>query len=283
VENKIAKSKLFIGTKVNICKKCHVSWINEKISEEILLKYYKQEYSEWRRKEGLSPKEYFENKKNLVKAYRAKTQLELAKSYLEGYPSNVLDIGCGPGTLLYLAKAEYFPKVNLFGLEPDDYAQDNLRYLNTTVYASLDEIPANFFDLVVMSHILEHYDITNIWEILDCVRKALSKKGILLLEVPNADFVKYPEKINQNQEPHLSFFSIDALRILLRKSGFSIDFEKTVGKPLRKSWFWYWSKFKNMLFKFFGNRKRMIYGRDYRSIRVIARNAEKQISISPDS
>ena len=80
-----------------------------------------------------------------------------------------------------------------------------------------------------MSHVLEHFQAYQLESILTNLLNYLAYDGVLIVEVPNDNFKIFnPEYVNQS--PHLSFFSLDSIKILFEKNGFEILYLNTVGK-----------------------------------------------------
>jgi SAM-dependent methyltransferase len=270
VQNQNAKSPLFRDTTISICTKCQISWITEEISQSDLHNYYKEEYGKWRRL-SVSPKEHFSNDSNLFKPHRAKTQLQLAQKYLKKRPSKILDIGAGLGTTLYIAKSQFYPEADLFAMEPDKYARENLHYLGAEIYTDYRMIKKRSFDLVIVSHVLEHLNFSEMSNLLQHIHASLMDDGVLLIEVPNDNFIQFPNKIRQNKEPHLTFFSTRSLASWLRQNDFNILFLKTVGSPLKKSFDWFLSKALNLMAIMVKSKSRRIYGKYNKCIRLVAK------------
>ena len=78
-----------------------------------------------------------------------------------------------------------------------------------------------------MSHSLEHFQYNQILFILRNVYKMTRKDGLFLIEVPCENFNK--SSLHENHSPHLSFFTIEAFRNLIKKTGFQIVYISEVG------------------------------------------------------
>jgi 2-polyprenyl-3-methyl-5-hydroxy-6-metoxy-1,4-benzoquinol methylase len=102
----------------------------------------------------------------------------------------IIDIGCGLGqTLLALKMLGY---INLKGIDISPYAVDQCRAQNLDVSRSKNIVSfchANKerYDFIVMSHVLEHIEKSEIINTLKAIHtKLLSKNGRLCIMVPNA-------------------------------------------------------------------------------------------------
>jgi 2-polyprenyl-3-methyl-5-hydroxy-6-metoxy-1,4-benzoquinol methylase len=139
--------------------------------------------------------------------------------------SRHLDIGCSMGILLQHFQDGFHTQA--VGVEPGEAHREQARRNGLKVYAALEDLEKAGearFDLVSMSHVLEH--LPDPLGYLSHLREAiLTKDGQLLLEVPNL----YTH--DSFEVAHLFAFSLHTLREVLRKSGFEIlKFEKH-GRP----------------------------------------------------
>jgi SAM-dependent methyltransferase len=139
--------------------------------------------------------------------------------------SHHLDIGCSMGILLQHFQGTYHNQA--VGVEPGEAHRAQARKDGLTVYPLLGELKKAGearFDLVSMSHVLEH--LPDPVGYLDHLREfLLTTDGWLLLEVPNL----YAH--DSFEVAHLLAFSPHTLREVLRWSGFTIiKFEKH-GRP----------------------------------------------------
>jgi SAM-dependent methyltransferase len=112
----------------------------------------------------------------------------------------LLDYGTGNGVLGNLLSKEF--SVEMFDIDMEK---------NTKQY-----------DLLVLSHVLEHiYDVNNF---IKEISKNIKDKGLIYIEIPNADFYEEFTNICPLQEvniEHINFFSKYALNKLLVSNGFS--------------------------------------------------------------
>ncbi len=138
---------------------------------------------------------------------------------------NILDIGCGTGLFLKTAssfgygtygidisqKAVSFA-VKEFGLSAENKSIDNLVEENKT------------FDIITMWHVLEH--LHNPVNELKKIKQLLAYGGILLIEVPNFNSIKFRLSKNKwkgGNHPlyHRTFFTPHSIRNTLQLSGFN--------------------------------------------------------------
>ena len=140
--------------------------------------------------------------------------------------SKFLDIGCGCGFFLKEALNKDFEVV---ALELSSKAREiakELTGLNSqpVSFEEFENIP-NSFDIILMSHILEHAMDINLW-----IKKAhtlLNDQGIVAIALPN--FGSIFRMIKQENEyyicppEHLNFFSPYSLSKLLEKNNFKVE------------------------------------------------------------
>jgi SAM-dependent methyltransferase len=138
---------------------------------------------------------------------------------------SVLDLGCGDGVLL----AEFQALgCDVLGVDPDPLARDRaaksgIKVLPGTGENTPAELEGRTFDLVVMTHSLEHCiepqrAIQNAY--------ALTKSGgSLYIEVPNCECVHFQEvnicSENFDSPRHLAFFTTEGLKQIVSRAGFA--------------------------------------------------------------
>lgn len=206
--------------------------------------------------------------KNLVKKWaftlRAKYEL-LGRSIIGGwiaskYPnsalrslkkiglspeSNILDIGCGSGSLIYSLKELGF--VNVQGLDP--YITESITYSNG-VSVIKDKLRVDIFekkwDLIMLHHVLEH-----IWEqedIISTIKESLAPNGTILIRIPTTSSYAwdyYKEHWFQIDAPrHFFIHSIDSFEILLEK--YNLKIAKYQSDSDEKQ-FWISEQYKNFI------------------------------------
>jgi 2-polyprenyl-3-methyl-5-hydroxy-6-metoxy-1,4-benzoquinol methylase len=138
-------------------------------------------------------------------------------------PGRILDIGCGMGFLL----SGLNPGWERYGVEVSRLAAENASkwgniHIGELAGAGYQD---DFFDMVVMYHVLEHMEdpISAIIE----VRRILKPEGILLLGTPDFDsgcarrFGKNYRLLHD--DTHISLFTNDSMHRFLRDYGFIID------------------------------------------------------------
>jgi SAM-dependent methyltransferase len=129
------------------------------------------------------------------------------------------------GLLLQGFQAAYHDQP--YGIEPGEAHRTHARKEGLTVYASLAELEEHEtgrFDLISMSHVLEH--LPDAVGYLDHLReKLLNPDGWLLVEVPNL-FAH-----DSFETAHLVAYSPHTLQQTLEKAGFAIICLEAHGRP----------------------------------------------------
>lgn len=144
---------------------------------------------------------------------------------------NLLDVGCGEGSFLKLAKQKgWTVKGTEFSPFAAQYAAD---LLNTNIFCGdLTDAgyPENCFDVVTLWHVLEH--VPDPERYLKTIHEILQPGGLLVLAVPNVNnlMMKLAYRIVKRQrlklfhsgekELHLFHFSPKTIRSYLKKTGF---------------------------------------------------------------
>ncbi len=155
---------------------------------------------------------------------RADSLLEFCRHEI-GTISRHLDIGCSFGILLQRFQAVYSSQA--FGIEPGEVHRGQARQAGLQVYASLDELhrqAGERFDLVSMSHVLEHLP-DPIGYLTQLRETFLNDRGWLLLEVPNL----YAH--DSFEIAHLASYSSHTLTQVVEQAGYTVVKIQTHGRP----------------------------------------------------
>ncbi|MFX1592158.1 MAG: class I SAM-dependent methyltransferase, partial [Promethearchaeota archaeon] len=147
-------------------------------------------------------KGYLSNYKEFIKIFNQ--MLNLIEKYKN--PGKILDIGCGLGLFLYLAKKRGW---EVSGIEISKFASNfakNKLKLNVINSDNLDIFQDNFFDVIVVNHVLEH--IKNPLLILRQIEKKLNINGILFIGVPNINglFPRFQKENWPSLQPSTHFY-----------------------------------------------------------------------------
>jgi 2-polyprenyl-3-methyl-5-hydroxy-6-metoxy-1,4-benzoquinol methylase len=107
--------------------------------------------------------------------------------------AEILDVGCGPGSLLSWLRSNGFTAIQGVDLSPDDVdvaagvLGPGVVVLGDAV-AHLEERPGAF-DVIVMKAMLEHVAKAELLRLVEAVAAALRPTGFALIEVPNMDWL----------------------------------------------------------------------------------------------
>lgn len=147
---------------------------------------------------------------------------------------HILDIGCGHGALLYFLHLSGYR--NLRGV--DESAEQvalagRLGVPGVTLGAATDflrSIDSESVDVVLLIDVIEHLDRTEMWELLQEVRRVLRFRGRVIVHVPNAGGL-FGMEIRFGDLTHEQAFTSTSLSQLFRAAGFS-DITCFEDKPL---------------------------------------------------
>ena len=211
--------RLFSDLRIYFCSQCEIGFAYPFVGAKSLSEFYTSIY----RSSSGAHSHQLENY-SLADKYgqRAFSQLQLARTFWqkENMPEKILDVGAGHGYLLKVAQI-LFPTAKLFALEPDRHSLETLKKLGAHVFNLLlnentvKEISEKF-DLVVCSHVIEHYNANELHGFCRALQEILIPGGLAVIEVPWGEIPKYPD-MRFNDAPHLSFFSENSLRYIMSK------------------------------------------------------------------
>ncbi len=148
-------------------------------------------------------------------------------------PGKILDIGCGNGNLLYLARKDGF---EVRGIELSDYFAKEIKdrlSIAVDVANFLEYESEDRFDYIVIRHVLEH--LPDSGKALNKINSLLNPGGIVLLEFPNIMGLEFKakrvmektglhrKKYSRDYKPgHCNEFSIKPFTYLAHATGFEL-------------------------------------------------------------
>ena len=165
----------------------------------MLNNHYNKKYFKWQSQIG-----EFGGKANLIKFNN------LLKA-----GQKILDFGCGGGYILKNIKEK---NIKLFGVEVNREARRIAKNNRVKVFSNSSILPANYFDLIISNHALEHTD--NPLLELKNLYKSLKKGSQICIVVP-LDSKSYSYKKNDINF-HLFSWSPMNLGNILSRAGFEI-------------------------------------------------------------
>jgi 2-polyprenyl-3-methyl-5-hydroxy-6-metoxy-1,4-benzoquinol methylase len=161
-----------------------------------------------------------------IKPNRIKTILK----FVNQSNLKVLDIGSGSHSASITKK--WFPGCYYTGVDRDKsynnderdlHAMDNFIEMDLT-QLQFERIPDNYFDVVIMSHVVEH--LYNGERVVTGLMTKLKAGGIIYIEFPSEKSISFPsmhETLNFFDDPtHCRIYSLKEICNLLMQNGFKI-------------------------------------------------------------
>jgi len=177
-------------------------------------------------------------KRPIIDHQRQISQLLLAKQFVEFKSGDkFLDIGPGDGVSLSTAQV-VLDNPTLMTVEGNKGASEAFKKLYLIKnYGCIDAVLKSGVKakIILMSHSLEHFKLDWLNLLLANLKQLIEKDGVLVIEVPNVDF-RIHDNYRIEDSPHFLFFSLDSLRELFKKNGWTILFSNTCGEPYEVWW-----------------------------------------------
>jgi 2-polyprenyl-3-methyl-5-hydroxy-6-metoxy-1,4-benzoquinol methylase/predicted RNA-binding Zn-ribbon protein involved in translation (DUF1610 family) len=221
--NFTCKDNFASGEDFNIyyCRQCGFTFTNGFPSSDDIDKYYDNpEYiSHSDTKKGLENKLY-----HFVRRYMLKSKLRLVCRQSKKSKGKLLDLVCGTGYFLKMAKRKGWETV---GIERDARARQSAIenfYLNVKAEAYLHTLPVYNFDVITLWHVLEHLE--NLNGSMQRIYDLLADDGIVVIALPNCN--SYDARHYKNDwaaydvPRHLWHFTPKTFKILAEKHDFKI-------------------------------------------------------------
>ncbi|MBL7129812.1 MAG: class I SAM-dependent methyltransferase [Candidatus Omnitrophica bacterium] len=225
------------------CDNCGLIIQNSVQDKEQLKEYYEIEYQRTNslvRGKIQTPLEHFNDRLKTIKPIFEQIRFLLTPE------SKVLEVGCGPGSLLSLIKPHvakcigvelYSPFVDFMKehLAIEAYAED-INRLNLK----------DSFDLVISIATLDH--LPTPYETLSSMKNLLSSSGKIYIEVPNCDEAlnRFLPPVNRTkfnkffwQRAHLFYFTKETIAALFKKAGLEIKITCRHDYTLKNFLNWY--------------------------------------------
>lgn len=134
-------------------------------SEEV----YSNENSQW---------DYYQS--NYIEIFRSQTK-----------SSKILEIGCGGGSLLLWLRNFGFRNLTGVELSTDDVNICQSRGLNIINIDAKEHLNKNKeeYDIIILKAVFEHFTKEEGFELLKLLSESLKNQGILIIDVPNMDWI----------------------------------------------------------------------------------------------
>jgi len=200
-----------------LCRSCGVMWSSSRMTNETLVRFYKEDYSQIYNG-NMTAQEYFfadqiKHGRQILNYVRSSIGTRV--------PATVFDVGCGAGgTLVPFRDAD----CKVFGCDfGDDYLRrgeaSGLHLVEGDVRALAPYAPA---DLIILSHVLEL--CTDPKFTIESIASVLSEDGIVYIELPGIFRIHetYKDTLLYLQIAHLYHFTLASLSCLMAKAGFEL-------------------------------------------------------------
>ena len=160
--------------------------------------------------------------------YLAPPRLKLfRKSVDEDF--TILDVGCGHGSVLLTKR--WYPRCHYFGLDlsRDSFSSEELSHMEKLFVADLDcddlsELPDGHFDVIVMSHVIEH--LRDGLSAVERLIKKLGPRGRIYIEFPSVRSLGLPSARRTLQfcdDPtHVRVYGVSEVANVLLASGLRV-------------------------------------------------------------
>lgn len=207
------------GFNIVRCAQCGLVYVNPRLTRKEREKIYasKSYYSG----DGFGYRDYVASYPSIE--YLANRRLDLLEKFCK--KGKLLDVGCAHGFFLLAARGRGW---EVWGVEISKFACDYARerYGLNIINKGLEDtdFPANFFDVVTMWDVLEHFDDPS--GVMMEVKRILKKSGFVFFQVPN--FSSLQSRLMRGRwkdiKPHyhLWYFTPKTISELLNSKGFSI-------------------------------------------------------------
>jgi SAM-dependent methyltransferase len=208
-----------ITLEYSMCTDCGLIFQSPRMDQASLNRFYLDQY-----RKIVQDSEGPTDKDLCVQAGRSRALLQFVRGEV-GTIRRHLDIGCSAGSLLLRFHATF--DCESVGIEPGDAYRQYTSKHDLHVYRDLESLESQGespFDLVSMSHVLEH--LPNPLEYLNHLRERwITPEGWILIEVPNLFG-------HQSFElAHLYAYTSTTLKAMLNQTGFEVKRIRSHGRP----------------------------------------------------
>jgi 2-polyprenyl-3-methyl-5-hydroxy-6-metoxy-1,4-benzoquinol methylase len=156
----------------------------------------------------------------------------------------ILEIGCGEGNFSAQLVSD---ETETWAVEPDKpsakkAAEKLQKVLVGTIDEKLDELPDDYFDVIIMNDVIEH--LLEPWDDIQKLKSKLKTEGLFISSIPNVRYAKNLFKVLFHRDwkytddrildiTHYRFFTKKSIRRLWEENGYSI--QKMKGVNMTKS------------------------------------------------
>ena len=223
---------------IKYCNICSFSFCYPDVEKRRLNLYYEKYYN------GKSSKSdsHLDNSivRDLFFDERSISQISLINQFIDIDNKKILDIGSGSAIFYLQLNRIGYKNSNKYIIEPQVknkkwYSKNSIKIIEEDIF-KIDKKYNNFFDLVFLSHSLEHFNAKDAEELIAIIYKLLKRNGKVFIEVPNANLKEYSNS-NENMQPHLSFFTKKSLVLLLESKSIKVKYSGLFGDSQRQKKF----------------------------------------------
>jgi len=136
----------------------------------------------------------------------------------------ILDLGCGHGTLIYLARQKGYRNIRGVDVSPEQVAAAKQLCIEGVeqcdVMEALEKKPVACFDCIISFDLIEHFKRNELIPLVDAVNRVLRPYGRWIIHTPNAES-PFGMRMRYWDITHELAFTRTSLSQLLLSSGFS--------------------------------------------------------------
>ena len=231
-------TNIFGGLSYTKCKTCGFVYAQPFVSRSGMANFYEEVY----RSESGIQKSPVRPINHYTMDPRGSSQFLLVSAYsslINNSSIRILDVGPGPGYNLPCAKHVFLrSQISFYAFEPHMDSVSVLEAYGVEVVPSMFSLESarllegELFDIVILSHVLEHYNGCDVKDVISTLKDLLrDSESRLLIEVPNID-LSHLAMFQKPHIPHLSFFTSRSLETLARECGLSVCFIGACGIPI---------------------------------------------------
>jgi SAM-dependent methyltransferase len=211
-----------LGLRIMMCRRCAMAMVRPRPNDDWFNQFYRDQF--WPLYIGSRFADLNDMYVRDQCSERSHQIWDAIAPFLNFFPKNYLDIGCGQGAMLAEFRTRY-PNTCCNGVEPSvdaaEYCFNRHGFrVNTVACDSLraGELPGPF-DLITLIHVLEH--VLNPVDVLARAVQRLSDGGLMYVEVPDLLSDRWSGK-DFFHIAHISYFSEVALRNLFLRCGLEV-------------------------------------------------------------